>query len=241
MVYFLRLIIGFALMAVVAALLIPVLMVRPRHRSNMAMASHWVSHTCKWIWGVRFEIEGEEYLTPSKPTIYICNHQDTLDMFFAPVMIRSGVVTLGKWELLYIPIIGWVYWLAGNIPIKRNKKLKAQAALNRVAHILTSQNMSVLIFPEGTRNWGKPLPFKLGAFKLAIAAEADIVPVAFSLRHKTLSYSRWRAGTIKVRALPPLSTRGLTEDHAIDLAITCRHLIESQAERISQSAKSSGA
>ena len=88
--------------------------------------------------------------------------------------------------------------------------------------------------PEGTRNWTKPLPFKLGAFKLAIEAGVPIQPVCFSLRDKTMDYSKFHSGTVKARCLEPISTEGLTQDDALDLAIRCRKLMEAECIAVSK-------
>ncbi|WP_353349112.1 lysophospholipid acyltransferase family protein [Oceaniserpentilla sp. 4NH20-0058] len=187
-----------------------------------------------WYWGADIKIENPERLSPQQPTVLVANHQDTHDIFFAISIIRRGTVVLGKWEVLYIPFIGALFYLAGNILIKRKQKQKAQKALGQAADKMKKKNLSVLIFPEGTRNWGKPLPFKLGAFKLAIEAQAPIQPVCFSLRHSTMDFRRWCSGTVKVKCLEPISTKGLSEDDAVELAVRCRKLIEAECIKISQ-------
>ncbi len=233
--YFLRLSVAFVLLAFIAFVMIPVTILRPLHRNNMGDLCTMVTKVMYWYWGVTLEIENEERLTPDQPSMIISNHQDTEDMFFAEAIIRRGTVTLGKWEILYIPFIGWIFFLAGNIAIKRNKKEKAQLALTIAAKKMKDHNLSLMMFPEGTRNWGKPLPFKLGAFKLAIEAQAPIQPVCYSLRHKTLDYTKLRSGTIKVKCLEPISTKGLTQDDVVDLAVRCRKLMEAECIEISKS------
>ena len=232
--YYLRLYLAFVILAIISFIMIPVSILRPKHRNNMVDLSTMLTKVMYWFWGVNVEIENEERLTPSQPSIIICNHQDTQDMFFSEIAMRRGTVTLGKWEMIYIPFIGWVFFLAGNILIKRNKKEKANLALSLAAKRLKDQNLSLMIFPEGTRNWGKPLPFKLGAFKLAIEAQSPVQPVCFSLRHKTLDYSKLHSGNIKIKCLAPISTVGLTQDDAVDLAVRCRKLIEAECIKISQ-------
>jgi len=233
--YPLRIVCGFIVLATLAAVLTPVTLLRPKHRNNMGDICSAVTRVLYAYWGAKLEIENEHRLTPDQPSIIISNHQDTEDMFFAESIIKRGTVTLGKWELLYIPFIGWLFFLAGNIAIKRAKKDKAQQALSVAARKMQEDNLSVLIFPEGTRNWGKPLPFKLGAFKLAIEAQAPIQPVCFSLRQNTMNYNKWGSGTVKVKCLDPISTVGLTQDDAIDLAKRCQTLIETQCIEITQS------
>ena len=52
-----------------------------------------------------------------------------------------------------------------------------------------------MIFPEGTRSKsGELLPFKDGAFRLALEVEADILPVAVAGSRKALEKGSWRFG-----------------------------------------------
>jgi 1-acyl-sn-glycerol-3-phosphate acyltransferase len=186
-----------------------------------------------WYWGADIKIEHSERLQPDAPSVIVANHQDTHDIFFAVNVIKQGTVILGKWEMLYIPFIGWLFYTAGNILIKRSNKAKAQKALSLAAKKMQEDNLSVFIFPEGTRNWGKPLPFKLGAFKLAIEAQAPIQPVCFSLRHITMDFKKWCSGTVYVKCLEPIPTLGLTQDDASELAKRCQTLIEEECIKIS--------
>ncbi|KAL2002125.1 hypothetical protein VTN02DRAFT_614 [Thermoascus thermophilus] len=92
---------------------------------------------------------------------------------------------------------------------------------------MQTQRQSVFIFPEGTRSYSeKPelLPFKKGAFHLAIKAGVDIVPVVTENYAHVLNPKRktFNAGTIKVKVLPPISSKGLTPADVDNLARTTR-------------------
>lgn len=232
--YIIRISGAFVLLCLMAALLTPLTLLRPKHRNNMGDISQICGKVMLWYWGADVKIEHPERLTPNEPTVFVANHQDTHDIFFALNMMRHGTVVLGKWEFVYVPFIGLLFYLAGNILIKRTQKQKAKKALAQAANKMKKKQLSVLIFPEGTRNWGKPLPFKLGAFKLAIEAQAPIQPVCFSLRHITMDFKKWCSGTISIKCLEPISTKGLVEDDAVELAVKTRKLIEDQCVEISQ-------
>lgn len=232
--YNIRVSFGFVLLALTALSLIPLTIIRPFHRNNMGDVSTVLTKVMALYWGVKYEFENEQRLTPANSSIIISNHQDSHDMFFAESAIRRGTVSLGKWEVIYIPFVGLLFFLGGNIMIKRANKQKSKKALSIAAKKLVDNNLSLLIFPEGTRNWGKPLPFKLGAFKLAIEAGVPIQPVCFSLRHKSMNYYKFRSGTIKVKCLEPISTEGLTLDDALDLAIRCRKMMEAECIAITK-------
>ena len=231
--YLIRISLAFVCLALIALALTPLAIFRPMHRNNMADISQVCGRFMLWYWGADLKIENPERLSPEKPCVMIANHQDTHDIFFAVNIIKHGTVTMGKWEMLYVPFIGLLFFLAGNIVIKRSNKEKAQKALSIAGKKMKQDQLSVLIFPEGTRNWGKPLPFKLGAFKLAIEAQVPIQPVCFSLRHITMDFKKWCSGTIRVKCLDPIETTGLSEKDAAQLASRCQTLIEQECKNIS--------
>jgi len=234
MFYKIRLIFAYVLLALFAMMMIPLVILRPMHRNNMGDICATGFEVMKSYWGVNFDIGHPERLDPKQATVIISNHQSSEDLFFCMRMVRRGTVSLVKWEMIYIPFIGAIFFLAGNIMVKREHKDKAKLALEKSAKKMIDKNLNLLIFPEGTRNWGKPLPFKLGAFKLAIEAQAPIQPVAFAWHSKTLNYNKLKSGTLKMSCLEPISTEGLTQDDAPELAKKCQLLIEQETIRITK-------
>jgi 1-acyl-sn-glycerol-3-phosphate acyltransferase len=96
--------------------------------------------------------------------------------------------------------------------VLRGVRRSAVEALRRAREIL-AQRVSVVIFPEGTRSTtGDLLPFKDGAFRLAIEAGVPILPLAVSGTSTVLRKHDWRFGRSRaeVRVLPPVETTGLT-------------------------------
>jgi len=118
---------------------------------------------------------------------------------------------LSKAELFRIPVLGWLMRLAGDIPVDRGNPRSAAEAMVRCKEIL-KQKVSVIIFPEGTRSeTDEMLPFKDGAFRLAIDAGVPILPLAVSGAATALRKHDWRLGrsVAEVRVLEPVETTGL--------------------------------
>jgi lysophosphatidate acyltransferase len=104
--------------------------------------------------------------------------------------------------------------LSGTVFIDRRNRSTAFAAFDGAAKEMLTHRQSVFIFPEGTRSYSATpdlLPFKKGAFHLAIKAQVPIVPIVVANYSDVLSVKRkvFRAGTIPVRVLKPVETRGL--------------------------------
>ena len=107
--------------------------------------------------------------------------------------------------------------LSKTVFIERKSRSQAVAAFDKAAEQMRENRQSVYIFPEGTRSYyGHPdlLPFKKGAFHLAVQAQVPIIPIAVANYSNVLDVRRklFRPGTIPVRIAQPISTKGKTKE-----------------------------
>jgi 1-acyl-sn-glycerol-3-phosphate acyltransferase len=124
----------------------------------------------------RLRLEGR-WPAGKGPFVVVANHQSILD-----ILLLSRVPHEMKWiakeELFEVPWVGWMLRMSGDIPIRRGDAESGGEALARAKAYL-ARGMSVMLFPEGTRSkTGKLLPFKSGAFRLAVEAGVPVLPVA---------------------------------------------------------------
>lgn len=185
-------------------LILLVCIFRPRNVKNVWVAAQLYSKV-SWLLGVKVTIVGKENI-PSSNCVYVANHQSNYDIFLLTAAVPLGAVSIGKKSLLYFPIFGLIYWLSGNILIERGNKAKAVQALKRAKEKMLKDNVSVWLFPEGTRNYGRGLrPFKMGAFHLARSAELPLVPVSVSNYYPNFKLGRVRNGEIIIKFLQPIA------------------------------------
>ena len=91
-------------------------------------------------------------------------------------MIDRHVRFIAKREISRIPVFGWAIARA-NIMIDRKSPTDATHSLEKAAERI-SRGESVILFAEGTRTRdGNLLPFKRGAFALAVRAGVHVVPL----------------------------------------------------------------
>lgn len=158
-----------------------------------------------------FRIYGEIPKSLPPRTVVVSNHESTADPFIIS-LLPWEMKWLGKASLFKIPAVGWSMWMAGDIPVTRGDQGSAKGAMARCAQWL-DKGMPVMIFPEGTRSKTEELlPFKDGAFRLAIEKEADVLPVAVSGTRHSLPKHSWRFNHAKalVTVGKPISTKGMT-------------------------------
>lgn len=158
----------------------------------------------------RFAVHGP--VPPLSPrTVVVSNHESNADPFLIS-HLPWEMKWLGKASLFKIPVVGWSMWLAGDIPVTRGDQESAKGAMGRCKRWL-DKGMPVMIFPEGTRSkTDELLPFKDGAFRLAIETGADVLPLAVSGTRRALPKHSWRFATSRglVTVGTPISTQGMT-------------------------------
>jgi 1-acyl-sn-glycerol-3-phosphate acyltransferase len=191
------------------------------------------------ILGFELESRNLERLEENQPCVYVGNHQDILDLFILGSIQPRRTVSIGKKSVKWIPIFGWGYYLAGHHLIDRKVHSKAMKVMNKTLDVIKRDRKSIFLFPEGTRSQGKGLlPFKKGAFHLALQAGVPIVPVVASSYIKHIDLNRWRTGKVLVEVLPPVPTEGLTEEDIDTLISKTRSQMEEAIARLDREIES---
>lgn len=158
---------------ILSALAAPVCLVKNGGRTvdNMRIIRAFV-RTMKYFFGLRFEVKGLENFQVDGPCVIISNHQSILDMIGLMEILPDRCVQIAKRELMFAGSVGLITYLGGVIYINRKRTSDAKSIMALVAHAMTDDNLKVWIYPEGTRNnTGDLLPFKKGAFHLALQAQ----------------------------------------------------------------------
>ena len=141
-------------------------------------------------------------------------------------MMPKKTVTIGKRSLIWIPFFGLVYWATGNIFINREKRSSAISTMTKVGEIIQQRQISIWMFPEGTRSRGRGLlPFKTGAFHTAISAGVPIIPIVCSTLHNKIDLNRWDNGTVICEELEPIDTSSYNRDNLKELIEHCHQVM----------------
>ncbi|HUF47454.1 MAG TPA: lysophospholipid acyltransferase family protein [Vicinamibacterales bacterium] len=179
--------------------------------------------------GIRVVLTGREHLQPGA-AVYACNHSSNVEppaVFLALRPLHPALKVLYKAEMRRLPVLVWVFDVAGFVPVARGNREQSFGAVDRAADGL-GRGDSFFIFPEGTRSrTGDLLPFKKGGFVMAIKAQVPVVPVSVSGGRAAMrkgSALIWPT-TITVRLGAPVPTRGLAFDDRDALVEQVRHAI----------------
>ncbi|MDC5847848.1 1-acylglycerol-3-phosphate O-acyltransferase [Vibrio europaeus] len=200
----------------------------PRNPRHVYFFCRWFNQLHKLV-GLKLIQRGLERAPTPKNSVYISNHQSVYDFVTAPGMLRPRTVSLGKKELLWVPFFGQLYWITGNILINRQDKSKARDTIKQVAEAIHQRDLSVWAYPEGTRSKGRGLlPFKTGAFRMAIEAGVPITPMVVSTTHNKIDLNRRNNGVVITEMLEPIDTTQYNLNDARALAEHCHQLMEAK-------------
>lgn len=119
--------------------------------------------------------------------------------------------------------------------IDRSNRSKAHNTISQVAEQIKKHQISIWMFPEGTRSRGRGLlPFKTGAFHAAIAAGVPIVPVCVSTTQGRIKLNRWNNGHVIVEMLEPIETKNYSKEQVRELAEYCHDLMEAKIKQLDE-------
>lgn len=206
---------------------LPVTLVRPFNLENYWFP-YWVFRMLTKIYGIKIEARNLENYDIGGPFILVCNHQSSLDLIVMATCWPNKCTAMVKKELLYTGPFGLILKLANAIFVERQNTDKARQTLARVFQHIKAEGIRVWVFPEGTRNHESGmLPFKKGAFHLAVDAQIPVLPLVIS------SYSdfynkkerKFGSGKLIVEALSAIPTVGLTKDDVPGFAERVRKLM----------------
>ena len=176
-----------------------------------------------WILGIRAVVAGADHIQFRRAALYTVNHASNVEppILFAVLRgLTPHLKVVYKAVLRKIPILGRGFDVVGFVPIERENRERSTQAIDRAA-LSVQSGSSLLMFPEGTRSrTGELLPFKRGAFVLAIKAQAPVVPTAILGAGRAMrpgSPLIWPT-TVRVHFGAPIETAGSTLDDRAMLA-----------------------
>lgn len=181
----------------------------------LAGRRHWVYPFARFgarnwlrLSGVRVRVRGREHVDPQQTYIFVSNHRSFLDtatlFFYGGEGRRIGI--LAKKELLKVPILGYGMSYVNIMAIDRSNHERAIRTVRAATERIKS-GISFGVFAEGTRaRPGGLLPFKKGAFYMAIDAGVPIIPVVMKNTDNLMGKGTGvaRPGTIEMVYLPPV-------------------------------------
>jgi 1-acyl-sn-glycerol-3-phosphate acyltransferase len=211
-----------ALIAVPLALLIS-----PR-LANLYVAVTW-SRILAGLVPVRVSLEGAEHIEPGRSYVVVANHQSQFDIPVVYGWLGLDLRWVAKSEVGRIPFVAAGCRAIGHIFIDRSDPDQARNAINRAVARL-KPGTGLMFFPEGTRSRsGRLLPFKKGAFRVAVDRQLPLLPVTVTGTRDILPPGglALRPGRARLVVHEPVETDGLDASDLSDVQRECKRRIAS--------------
>ncbi|XP_053600958.1 1-acyl-sn-glycerol-3-phosphate acyltransferase alpha-like [Plodia interpunctella] len=204
-----------------AVILMPFFVFNPKNVKNSLFGSQIIKHVTKII-EVKWQLRNGKVLAEDQGAVVVSNHQSTIDILgmFNIWHVADKVAAIARKEIFYVWPFGLAAYLAGVVFIDRNNSKDAYKQLKVTSEVMVKNKTKIWLFPEGTRNrdLSTLLPFKKGAFNIAVAAQVPIIPVVYSPyyfinREKNI----FNKGHVIIQCLEPIPTKGMTMEDVPEL------------------------
>ena len=184
---------------------------------------------------LRVKSYNHEHIDWSKPYVIIGNHNSSLDIMANLTVNPTLYKYLSKIEVTKIPIAGkpMSYMM---VAVDRKDPESRKKCFDEMKKVLLKDQMSIFIYPEGTRNKTKDLllEFKKGAFSLAVDAQIPILMATAVGGKKIQQYNRpldLAPGTYHIHWEAPIETKGMTSADVSSLMEKCRNTMLATLEK----------
>jgi 1-acyl-sn-glycerol-3-phosphate acyltransferase len=180
-------------------------------RILLAVLRPFVRVLCRALFKIEFH--GVENIPREGACIVTPNHATYADPIWVTVPIKRRVYYMAWDKPFEIPVLGVVMRMFGAFPV--NLDVAADASAQREAIDLLRKGRALVIFPEGGRTkTGKLMPFKMGAFRLALAHGVPILPVSIKGAEKIWPVGRAfpRPGKLTITYHPPIAVERIGDE-----------------------------
>ncbi|GAB3540145.1 lysophospholipid acyltransferase family protein [Spirosoma fluminis] len=183
-----------------------------------------LAHRINGIWGKLFfivvgiPVRVEYRFRPDPRQVYVfcANHFSYIDIAVMGVIVNNYFAFVGKSDVKHIPLLGYMFAKL-HVQVDRSHPNSRAYSLAKSIRTLAA-GRSIMIFPEGGIKTTEPpqmVPFKDGAFIMAIDQQVPIVPITLLDNHKILPDThpvrvRWHPLRAVIHA--PIETTGMTPD-----------------------------
>jgi len=182
---------------------------------------------------IHVHVSGMEKIPEDTKVLFVSNHRSNFD----PIVTWYA---LKKWKIAFvskpsnfkIPFFGRIIRKCCFLPIDRENPRRAIPTINRAAKLLQKQEVSIGIYPEGSRSKNcELLPFHNGVFKIAQKAEAPIVVLCMTGTEKIAKRTPLRRTDVYLDVLEVFSAQGIKETKTEMIGTAVRRLIEINTEK----------
>lgn len=182
---------------------------------------------------VRVKITGKELIPTDRRFMLVSNHLSRFDpMICMAKLHKTPLMFVSKPENFKIPIAGAYVHKCKFLSIDRENPRNALNTLNTCTEFIKSGELSVGIYPEGTRSQtGKLGEFHDGVFKIARDAKAPIVVMTLHGPENITKNFPWRSTRVEMRTVRVIQPEEYAGMRMGPISAMVREIMEKELEK----------
>ena len=182
---------------------------------------------------VHFHTKGFEKFPRDQRFLLVCNHRSKLDPITTWFLLQDyDLAFISKKENFEVPCWGRLIRRCCFLPIDRENPRNAMKTIEMAADLIKNDQVSIAVYPEGTRNFGDGLlPFHNGIFKIAQKAGVPVVICGISGADKMPKNFPLHKTDIYFEVLDVLSAEQVASQRCNDIGDYARGLMLSFVEK----------
>ena len=189
----------------------------PKATYAMQRIVQWAFSVVWHIAGVKLEVRGEDRLPADGAVLFVGNHRSFFDVIIGYSLLKRRTIIVSKDSFKKVPLLNLNMMFIGVRFIDRKNLRKGVETIKECGEVAKT-GISVLVFPEGTRNRGdalKLLPMHDGSFMIAQRSGCPVVPMAFTGTAEIFEkHSPWlKAGKVIVEFGEPQTIAELPKEY----------------------------
>ena len=188
----------------------------------------WARFTC-WLALCRIKTSGHENLEKNTSYVFIANHQGAFDIFLVYGFLNKNMKWVQKASLRKLPFVGKASEIAGHVFVDNTSIASRRDTIIKAKKEIVG-GISMMMFPEGARsNDGKLLPFRRGAYRVAMDMGLPIVPITINGPFDVLKVNSTtlKPGKLELIIHKPIPTENLEQKDLRNLMEQTKQIIHS--------------
>ncbi len=179
--------------------------------------SHWL---IVFFMRLKIKVTGKEHVPKDGILTVYANHKSYADPFIIFEVMERPTTFTPKMGVYKLPLISqWLKYL-GAFPIDRSSDRNTAKAMVEAIKVV-KQGMAMTIFPEGgikDRDDEKMVAMRAGAYRLAVKAHADLLPISIKGTSEIKRRAPFRSTTIQVTIHPVIPFETIKDMKTADIA-----------------------
>ncbi len=188
----------------------------------------WAFGVILKIAGVKTTVIGKENI-PEEAALFVGNHRSYFDILLLYVQCEKLTGFVSKNALEKVPSLRvWMRYLYCLFLNREDPREGLKTILKAIEQV--KEGISIVIFPEGTRNSGEELSmldFKEGSMKIALKSGCPIVPVSINNSAEIFEnhIPKFKKTHVVIEYGKPIYPKELTRDEQKVIGAFCQNLI----------------